>query len=222
MSDAERQWFEVDGYFTEQLRPADRVLTKAIRDGSALPQIQVSDLLAGFLSVLARSAGANRILEIGTLFGYSTIHLARALTPGGSLISLEFSPEHAQVARGNIERAGLDDRVQVIEGAAMDTLPTLADSGPFDLVFIDADKENNPGYLHWALELTRPGSVIVVDNVVHGGDIVEPSSEAPAVLGTQSMVDSIGTAVRAGRLDATALQTVGSKGYDGVLVAYVL
>ena len=222
MSDAERQWFEVDGYFTEQLRPADRVLTKAIRDGSALPQIQVSDLLAGFLSVLARSAGANRILEIGTLFGYSTIHLARALTPGGSLISLEFSPEHAQVARGNIERAGLDDRVQVIEGAAMDTLPTLADSGAFDLVFIDADKENNPGYLQWALELTRPGSVIVVDNVVHGGDIVEPSSEAPAVLGTQSMVDSIGTAVRAGRLDATALQTVGSKGYDGVLVAYVL
>lgn len=222
MSAPERLWYQIDGYFAEQLRPADRALTEAISEGAALPQIQVSELLAGFLSVLARTAGARRILEIGTLFGYSTIHLARAMGESGRLISLEYSPEHAAVARSNIERAGLADQVQIIEGEALQTLPTLAGEDTFDLVFIDADKENNPGYLEWALRLSHPGSVIVVDNVVRGGAVIETDSERADVQGTRTMIDAVNAAVRDGRLDATALQVVGSKGHDGVMLAYVL
>lgn len=219
MSTDERLWYRVDGYFVDRLRPPDRALTEAIRDGAALPQIQVSELQAGLLSVLARSVGAHRILEIGTLFGYSTIHLARALPQDGELITMESSAEHARVAQGNIDRAGLRAKVQIRIGAALDLLPQ--ETGTFDLVFVDADKQNNPGYLQWALELTRPGSLILIDNVVRGGQVTEASSERDDVLGTRTMVDAVAEQVRAGRLEATAVQTVGAKGYDGLLLAYV-
>ncbi len=219
--DRHELWSEVDGFFTEHLRPADPVLTEALRNAVDLPQIQVSDLLGGFLSVLTRASRARRILEIGTLFGYSTIHLARAAGPTGQVTTLEYSSRHAAVARENLDRAGLGDRVQVIEGPATETLPGLRDQAPFDLVFIDADKENNPTYLRWALELTHPGAVLVVDNVVRGGAVREADNTRPDVLGTRTMVEEIGEAVRAGALDASALQIVGTKGYDGILVAYV-
>lgn len=221
MSSAERLWYRVDAYFTDRLRPPDRALTEAIKDGAALPQIQVSELQAGLLSVLARSVRARRVLEIGTLFGYSTIHLARALGDDGDLVSLEFSEEHARVAQTNIERAGLADKVQIRVGPALDSLPDLAGGEPFDLVFIDADKENNPGYLEWALKLTRPGSLIIVDNVVRSGDIADTTSDRGDLVGTRTMVDAVAEGIQDGRLDATAMQTVGAKGYDGLLLAYV-
>jgi predicted O-methyltransferase YrrM len=216
-------WTEVDRYFADRLRPRDHALTEAVAAGSELPQIQVSDLLGGLIGVLARTVSARRILEVGTLFGFSAIHLARALPVDGRLITLEYSPEHARIARENIERAGLQDLVEVRVGAALDTLPGVAAEidAPFDLVFIDADKQNNPGYLDWALRLTRPGGLIIVDNVVRGGAVADPDSDRPDVQGTRTMVDAVATAVAEQRLDATALQTVGSKGYDGILLAYV-
>lgn len=214
-------WPAVDEFFTEHLRPPDPGLDEAMRAGAGLPQIQVSGLLGGLLSVLTRAAGARRGLEIGTLFGYSAIHLARALGPEGYLVSLERSREHAQVARAAIDRAGLGDQVEIIEGPALDTLAGLDPAEPFDVVFIDADKENNPAYLARALDLTRPGSVIIVDNVVRGGAVVDPDSDRPDVIGTRTLITEAGEAVRAGQLDATALQLVGSNGYDGVLIAYV-
>ncbi|HLS24818.1 MAG TPA: O-methyltransferase [Beutenbergiaceae bacterium] len=217
----QRLWSEVDHYFTEHLRPADAALAEAVRAAGDLPQIQVSELLGGFLSVLTRAAGAQRVLEIGTLFGYSTIHLARAVGPRGRVLTLEHSAKHARVARENIDRAGLGGQVRVLEGRAADTLPSLRDEAPFDLVFIDADKENNPSYLKWALELTRPGAVLVVDNVVRSGAVRDAQNTRPDVVGTRTMIEEIGAAVRNGTLDATALQLVGSKGYDGILIAYV-
>ncbi|TDE90434.1 O-methyltransferase [Occultella glacieicola] len=217
------RWTEVDRYFADRLRPRDRVLTESVEAGSDLPQIQVSDLLGGLLGVLARTVSARRVLEVGTLFGYSTIHLARALPVDGALITLEYSPEHARIARENIERAGLQDLVEVRVGSALETLPGVAADidAPFDLVFIDADKQNNPGYLDWALRLTRPGGLIVVDNVVRGGAVTDPQSDRPDVRGTRAMVDALATLVAEQRVDATALQTVGSKGYDGIVLAYV-
>lgn len=214
-------WSDVDQYFVSHLRPPDEALAAAVREGAELPQIQVSELLGGFLTVLARTAGARRALEIGTLFGYSTIHLARAVGTDGRVVTLESSPEHAEVAQRNIDRAGLTDQVQIVQGRADRTLSSLADQVPFDLVFIDADKESNPTYLAWALELTRPGSLIIVDNVVRGGAVADAASQRPDVVGTRTMVSRIGEAVREGRLEATATQLVGSKGYDGVLLAYV-
>jgi predicted O-methyltransferase YrrM len=164
--------------------------------------------------------GARSILEIGTLGGYSTIWLARALPDGGRLVTLEADPRHAEVAAANIARAGLSDRVDVRVGSALDTLPQVeADGlGPFDLVFIDADKPSNPFYVEWALKITHPGSVIIVDNVVREGAVVESDSEDSAVLGVRRMNELIATDQR---LTATAIQTVGSKGYDGMLVALV-
>ena len=220
MSD-QQLWSDVDDYFVRHLRPPDDALTAALHEGAELPQMQVSELLGGFLSVLARTAGARRALEVGTLFGYSTIHLARAVGGDGHVVTLESSPEHAEVAGRNIDRAGLTEQVQIIQGRADRTLASLAGQQPFDLVFIDADKENNPTYLAWALELTRPGSLIIVDNVVRGGAVADPGSQRPDVVGTRTMVSEIGEAVRAGRLEATATQLVGSKGYDGILLAYV-
>jgi predicted O-methyltransferase YrrM len=164
--------------------------------------------------------GAKTILEVGTLGGYSTIWLARALPEGGRLITLELDPKHAKVARANIERAGLADKVEVLVGSAHDTLPLLADEGlpPFDLVFIDADKPSNPVYLEWALKLTRPGSVIIIDNVVRNGGVSDPFSRDANVQGVrQALADIMANP----RLSATALQTVGSKGYDGFALALV-
>jgi predicted O-methyltransferase YrrM len=216
-------WDDVDAYFTTHLSPDDDVLEAALRDSEAagLPQIAVSAPQAKFLQLLAQIQGARTILEIGTLGGYSTIWLAGALPADGRLITLEYDPRHAEVATRNIARAGLDKLVEVRVGAALESLPKLADENPapFDLVFIDADKANNPHYLEWALRLTSAGSLIVVDNVVRGGRVADADSSAPDVQGTRTAIELIG---KHPRLSGTAIQTVGSKGYDGFALARVL
>ncbi|KOG16268.1 MULTISPECIES: O-methyltransferase [Streptomyces] len=216
------QWTEVDDYFTDTIAPADDALTAALADSTAagLPEIAVAPNQGKLLQLLARMQGARNILEIGTLGGYSTIWLARALPADGRLVTLEYDPAHADVARANIARAGLDKIVEVRTGAALDSLPQLEaeGAGPFDLVFIDADKVNNPHYVTWALKLSRPGTVIIVDNVVRNGRIATPHPDDPAVTGTRDMFDLV---AREPRLDATAFQTVGTKGYDGLLLARV-
>jgi predicted O-methyltransferase YrrM len=215
-------WNDVDSYFTETLSLTDPALRAALEasDAAGLPQIAVSAPQGRLLRLLAEVQGARRILEIGTLGGFSTISLARALPEDGRLVSLEFDPRHAEVARGNIAAAGLADRVEVRVGAALDSLPQVqADGlGPFDLVFIDADKVNNAHYVRWALDLSRPGTLIIVDNVVRGGKVLDASSEDPAVVGTRAALDFVAAEPR---LTATALQTVGSKGYDGFVLARV-
>lgn len=216
------QWTEVDDYFTDTIAPADDALTAALADSTAagLPEIAVAPNQGKLLQLLARMQGARNILEIGTLGGYSTIWLARALPADGRLVTLEYDPAHADVARANIARAGLDKIVEVRTGAALDSLPQLEaeGAGPFDLVFIDADKVNNPHYVAWALKLSRPGTVIIVDNVVRNGRISTPHPDDPAITGTRDMFDLV---AREPRLDATAFQTVGTKGYDGLLLARV-
>ncbi|NKI43069.1 O-methyltransferase [Streptomyces physcomitrii] len=219
---SDQLWTAVDAYLTSELAPADEALAAAEQDSAraGLPPIAVAANQGKFLHLLARIQGARRVLEIGTLGGYSAIWLARALPEDGRLISLEFSPEHAEVATRNLARAGLDKITQVRVGAALDLLPVLAaeQPEPFDLVFIDADKVNNAPYVEWALKLTRPGSLIVVDNVVRGGQVADPDSEDPSVLGTRAVVRLV---AEHPRLEATALQTVGTKGYDGFLLARV-
>ncbi|MCW7991729.1 methyltransferase, partial [Streptomyces platensis subsp. clarensis] len=210
MSNDQDQWTSVDRYFTELLAPDDEALAAALADSTAagLPEIAVAPNQGKLLNMLVRTQGAKSVLEIGTLGGYSTIWLARALPADGRLISLEYSPVHADVARANIARAGLDKLVEVRTGAALDTLPTLAEegAGPFDFVFIDADKVNNPHYVSWALKLSRPGTVIVVDNVVRGGKVATAHPDDPAITGTRAMFDLVSAEPR---LDATAFQTVG-------------
>ncbi|MFI8326437.1 O-methyltransferase [Streptomyces sp. NPDC085529] len=217
------QWTDVDAYVTDLLVPADEALTAALAASRAagLPDIAVSPNQGKLLHLLARIQGARRILEIGTLGGYSTIWLARALPDDGRLITLEYEPRHAEVARGNLARAGLADRVEVRTGPALDTLPLLAKegAGPFDLVFVDADKANNRHYAEWALKLSRPGTLIVVDNVVRDGRVATEHPDDPAITGTRAMFDLVANEPR---LDATALQTVGTKGYDGLLLARVV
>ncbi|WP_405839542.1 O-methyltransferase [Streptomyces sp. NBC_01518] len=216
-------WDDVDDYFIGQLAPDDEVLEAALRDSEAagLPEIAVSAAEGKLLHLLAQIQGASRVLEIGTLGGYSTIWLARALPADGRLISLEFSPKHAEVATRNLARAGLDKVVEVRVGPALESLAELADEGPapFDLVFIDADKANNPHYVEWALKLTRPGSLIIVDNVVRGGRVADPDDTSPDVQGTRTAIELIGSHAR---LSGTAIQTVGRKGYDGFALARVL
>ncbi|MBC3841551.1 O-methyltransferase [Streptacidiphilus sp. 4-A2] len=219
---SESTWNDVDQYFTDTLGLNDPALEAALKSSEAagLPPIAVSAPQGKLLQLLAVVRGARNILEIGTLGGYSTIALARALPEGGRLVSLEFSAKHAEVARGNIAAAGLADRVEVRVGAALDSLPQLqADGlGPFDLVFIDADKVNNAAYVRWALELARPGTLIVVDNVVRDGRVLDSSGEDPSVSGTRAALEFIAAEPR---LDGTAVQTVGSKGYDGFVLALV-
>ena len=216
------QWTDVDQYFTDTIAPADEVLTAALADSAAagLPEIAVAPNQGKLLHLLARTQGARTVLEIGTLGGYSTIWLARALPADGRLVTLEYDPAHADVARANIARAGLDKIVEVRTGAALDTLPQLEaeGAGPFDLVFIDADKVNNPRYVEWALKLSRPGTLIIVDNVVRNGRVATAHPDEPAITGTREMFDLV---AREPRLDATAVQTVGTKGYDGLLLARV-
>ncbi|ACU96383.1 MAG: O-methyltransferase [Saccharomonospora viridis] len=215
------RWTAVDEYFQEQLAPHDDVLdaTQQACAQAGLPDIAVAPNQGKLLQLLARMIDARTILEIGTLGGYSTIWLARALPDQGRLITLEADATHADVAKSNIERAGLSDRVDVRVGRALDILPTLRDEGPFDLAFIDADKVNNPHYVRWALELGRPGSVIVVDNVVRGGAVIDTGNDDPSVRGTRETVELLRAEPR---LDATALQTVGGKGYDGIIIARVV
>lgn len=199
----------------------DPALTAALEAGDAagMPPIAVSPQSGKFLFLLATATRSRRILEIGTLAGYSTIWLARALGPDGHLITLEFEPKYAEVARANLQRAGVGDRVEVIVGAALDTLPTLSEQGsPFDFVFIDADKENNTAYVQWAIELSAPGSVIVVDNVVRDGRVLAPAADDHQAQGVRDMLEMMGEHPR---LDTAAIQTVGVKGWDGFALALV-
>ncbi|MFH0175562.1 O-methyltransferase [Streptomyces cacaoi] len=216
-------WDAVDAYFTDHLAPDDEVTTAALRDSEAaeLPHVNVTANQGKLLQLLAEIQGARTVLEIGTLGGYSTIWLARALPADGRLISLEYDPRHAEVATRNIARAGLDKLVEVRVGPALESLPLLADENPppFDLVFIDADKVNNARYLEWALRLTSVGSLIVVDNVVRGGRVADADSDAGDVVGTRAAIELIGSHPR---LSGTAIQTVGTKGYDGFALARVL
>ena len=208
---------EVDEYLDTTLLDDDPVLSAALEDSDAagLPKIAVSAQQGKFLSLLATAVGARRILEIGTLGGFSTIWLARGAGPDGRVTTLEYEPKHAEVARANIERAGFGDRVEVLVGAALDTLPSV--KGPFDLVFIDADKENNPGYLDWAVKLTHPGSRIVVDNVVRDGQILSPGDD-PVTLGSRKVIELMGEHPQ---LDTAVLQVVGAKHWDGLAFALV-
>ncbi|MFE9306615.1 O-methyltransferase [Streptomyces sp. NPDC006706] len=222
MSDSQL-WDDVDAYFSTLLSPEDEPLQAALRDSDAegLPRINVTANQGKLLHLLAQVQGSRAILEIGTLGGYSTIWLARALPDDGRLISLEYDPRHADVARRNIARAGLDRVAEVRVGPALESLPQLADENPppFDLVFIDADKANNHHYVEWALRLTRTGSLIVLDNVVRGGHVTDPTSTDPSVLGTRAALELI---AEHPRLDGTAIQTVGTKGHDGFALARVL
>ncbi|WP_438001362.1 O-methyltransferase [Sorangium sp. So ce185] len=219
---AQEQWSAVDRYITDLLVPPDAALDAALEASAAagLPPINVAPNQGKLLNLLARIHGARTILEIGTLGGYSTIWLARALPAGGRLITLESEPKHAEVARANLDRAGVADRVELRLGRALDTLPKLAAEGrgPFDLIFIDADKPSNPDYFAWALKLSRRRSVIVVDNVVRRGAVVDPESADPNVQGVRRLYELL-AAER--RVSATAIQTVGTKGYDGLAIALV-
>ncbi|MBF6335428.1 O-methyltransferase [Nocardia abscessus] len=214
-------WADVDRYLVETLvaDPASEAALDA-NQAAGLPPIDVSAPQGKFLHLLARTVGARRVLEIGTLGGYSTIWLARAVGEKGRVVTLEFAAQHAEVARANLERAGVGERVEIRVGAALDSLPVLAeeDPDPFDLVFIDADKVNNSNYVLWALRLTRPGSVIIVDNVVRGGAIAEEHSEDPAAQASRELVELLAAEPS---LDATVVQTVGSKGWDGFAYAVV-
>ncbi len=208
-------WTAVDEYVGGLLLPPDAVLDAVLEASNAadLPAIQVSPAQGQFLMLLARALRAQRILEIGTLGGYSTICLARG---GGHVVTLEVSPAHAAVARKNVERAGVGERVDIRVGPALDTLPTL--QGPFDLIFIDADKETYPEYLTASLALSRSGTVIIADNVVRDGAVADPDSEDPRVQAVRRFTERLAAEPR---VSATVIQTVGSKGYDGFAMALV-
>ncbi len=215
-------WKQVDAYVEDLLVDRDEALVNALRASEAaqLPSINVTPAQGKLLHLLARSIGARRILEVGTLGGYSTIWLARALTPGGALVTIEADVRHAEIARSNIARAGLSGVVSVRTGRALDVLPQLEDerAGPFDLTFIDADKPNTAEYFACALRLSRPGSLIIADNVVRDGAVADPSTEDASVQGMRRLMASIAAEPR---VSATVVQTVGAKGYDGFALALV-
>lgn len=217
---AQQRWDAVDDYFSSRLIGTDPVLEAALADSdtAGLPTIAVTGSQGRMLNLLARMCGARRILELGTLGGYSTIWLARALPADGRLTTLEVSAAHAQVARSNLARAGLTEQVEVRVGPAVDALAALADGPPYDLIFLDADKRSYPDYLQACLSVSRPGTVLVADNVVRGGAVVDADSADVAVQGVRRFTDLIAAEPR---LTATAIQTVGSKGYDGFLLAVV-
>ena len=216
------QWTTVDNYFDGLFVPSDEVLTatmQAITD-AGLPAISVSPTQGKLLYILAKMHHVRSVLEIGTLGGYSTIWIARALPADGRVITLEIDPKHAAVARANIARAGLPAKVEVMVGKAIESLPQIdaSSAGPFDLVFIDADKVSTPDYLTWAFRLTKPGSLIIVDNVVRNGAVADPATTDPHVQGVQKGLAMLATDKR---VITTAMQTVGSKGYDGLAIALV-
>ena len=226
-ADAQERWTAVDRYITDLLVPEDAALEAALRDSAAagLPPIAVTPNQGKLLALLARVQGACRILEMGTLGGYSTIWLARALPAGGRLVTLEAEAEYAELARANIARAGLAESVELRVGPALQTLPQLVaeGAGPFDLIFVDADKKNNPGYFEWSLKLSRPGTLIIVDNVVRGGAILDPNADDPT-LGNEGIrgIRRFFELLAGERgVDATAIQMVGSKGYDGFALMIV-
>ncbi|GAC1299892.1 MAG: O-methyltransferase [Isosphaeraceae bacterium] len=219
---SQERWTAVDGYIDDLLVSADPALDSALQNcrAAGLPAIEVAPNQGKLLQLLARIQGSRNILEIGTLGGYSTIMLARALPPEGRLITLEADPKHAEIARENLARAGLADVVDVRLGRAIETLPKLAAEGlnPFDLIFIDADKRSNAAYFDWALKLSRIGSLIIVDNVVRAGNVIDADNHDPSILGTREFFDRLASEPR---VCATAIQTVGRKGYDGFAIALV-
>lgn len=214
-------WKRVDAYFAATLIEPDPTLDAAVAEQrvAGLPAIEVAPVNGKLLHLLARMSGARRVLEIGTLGAYSTIWLARGIPDDGTVVSIEAEPRNAEVARANLDRAGVGDKVEVRIGRAAEVLPTLVDEPPFDLVFIDADKESNAIYLDWAATLGRPGTVVVVDNVGRGGRVADPATVDPQVIGTQRGLELLG---RDPRFDATAIQTLDAKGWDGVAIALVV
>ncbi len=219
---SQEQWTAVDRYIEDRLLPPDPVMEAVLEASAAagLPAIQVSPAQGKLLMLLARAQGTRSILEIGTLGGYSTIWLARALPDGGRLITLEADPKHAEVAAANFARAGLAHLIDLRVGLALDTLPQLAAEGrgPFDFIFIDADKLPYADYFAWAIKLSRPGSVIIADNVVRDGAVLDAGSDDPGVRGVRRLNEFLAADPR---VSATAIQTVGSKGYDGFVMALV-
>jgi predicted O-methyltransferase YrrM len=216
---SEKAWSEVDTYIgSNLLAGADPIFEAVLRANATggLPAIDVSPAQGKFLNLLVTISGAKRILEIGTLGAYSTIWMAKALPAGGSMVTLEYAPRHASVAKDNLARAGLLDRVEVMVGPALESLPKL--SGNFDLVFIDADKPNNSNYLQWALKLSHPGTIIILDNVVRDGRVLEAKSGDANVNGARGAFELLKSEPR---IDATALQTVGLKGWDGFVLGVV-
>lgn len=215
------EWDRVDNYLVQTMVGDGDSFVREANSAAGLPPIDVSPAQGKFLNLIARSIRARRVLEIGTLGGYSTIWLARAVGEEGQVVTLEFRPHHAEVARGNLDRAGVGKRVEIRVGAALESLPVLEAERPepFDLVFIDADKVNNANYVRWALRLTRPGSIVIVDNVVRQGGIADADSPDEAVRASREVLELLAAEPR---LDAIALQTVGSKGWDGFAYAIVL
>jgi predicted O-methyltransferase YrrM len=222
---SEPRWSEVDAYIEQQLVGGDPALEAALQasEDAGLPPIALTPAQGKLLHLLARVHGASAILELGTLGGYSTIWLARALPADGQLVSLELNPRYAEVATANIERAGLAGLIKINVGPALEGLRKLLaeGAGPFDMVFIDADKQRTPEYFELALELTRPGSVIVTDNVVRAGELVNPDSTDPGVQGMRRFHELLARGVGGHRISATTIQTVGAKGYDGFTLALV-
>jgi len=223
MSDVKQDvWAKVDEFITGAIPHNDAALEAvgAANAAAGMPAIDVSAPQGKLLHLLALSVGARRVLEVGTLGGYSTIWLARALPADGSVLTLEYSPKHAEVARKNLDAAGMGAKVEIRVGAAAASLEKIAAERvpPFDLVFIDADKKNNPLYVQWALKLSRPGTIIIVDNVIRGGGVLDATAEDADVRGIRAMFEAVG---KEKRLTATAIQTIGSKGYDGFVMAVV-
>ncbi|WP_313276689.1 O-methyltransferase [Kosakonia cowanii] len=216
----QQKWSAVDEYLAQQLLPEDEVLTQILANNrrAGLPEIDVSPMQGQLLALLVRMTHAKRVLEIGTLGAYSTVWMARELPSDGELLTLEFDALHAAIARENVEFAGLTRQVKVKEGPALETLESLGERPPFDLIFIDADKPNNPNYLKWALHYSRPGTLIIGDNVVRDGEVTNPSSTDDRVQGVRKFIEMIGDNPR---LTATAMQTVGTKGWDGFTLAWV-
>lgn len=214
-------WQRLDAYFAATLVGHDPALDAAIadQDAAGLPAIEVAPVNGKLLHLLARMSGARRVLEIGTLGAYSTIWMARAIPDDGRVVTIEAEPRNAEIARANLARAGVADKVEVKVGRGADVLPTLVDDDPFDMVFIDADKESNTIYIDWAARLGHSGTVVVVDNVGRGGRVADPATTEAQVIGTQRGLELLG---RDPRFDATALQTLDAKGWDGVAIALVV
>ncbi|MEC3883495.1 O-methyltransferase [Halobacillus sp. HZG1] len=213
-------WKQVDQYFIDQLIPSDAVMENVLKanEEAGLPSIDVSAAQGKMLQLFVKMKTAKHVLEIGTLGGYSTIWMAKALPEDGHITTLEFNPKHAEVASNNLEIAGVKDKVEVIVGPALDSLPTLEGREPFDFIFIDADKDNNPRYIKEALTLSKPGTTILVDNVVRDGRLLDAESNDKSIIGIREMFDLLNNHPN---LDSTAFQTVGSKGYDGFVLAIV-
>ena len=215
-------WTDVDLYFGSKLHTTDSVMDSILKANSEarLPAIDVAPNQGKWLYFLAKIKGAKNILEIGTLGGYSTVWLGRALPENGRLITLEYEPRHAKVALENIKSAGLENKIEIIVGPALESFPTFKGKGIscFDFIFIDADKQNNSNYMKWALEYSKPGTVIVVDNVVRKGNVIDKDSADINVQGVRQLIDMLS---KEPRIESTAIQTVGIKGYDGVILAVV-